>query len=78
MKIAAERIAGMKELRAVYVIQDGAKFYVSTEPGDGSMAAVFTWPGNVPDGDVKAARQARAWFMRRCVEFNYKPYFEGA
>jgi hypothetical protein len=60
---------GRKEM--IYVRQDGADFYVYSDPEGETLTRTETSPIPVSDGDFHAAIKARAWFE----EYGY---FKGA
>jgi hypothetical protein len=54
-----------------YVFQDGADFYLNSDPEGEKLVRVETAPFAVPDMDMVKAREARDWF-------NEYGYFKGA
>lgn len=46
-----------------HVYQDGADFYVHSDPEGDNLLMTRTYPHPVKDWDVEAATRARAWFI---------------
>jgi hypothetical protein len=68
----------MANLDRVYVLQDGASFYLfDTQETPRSVVSIMTWDGAVKDGDIKSAQEARDWFLNVAAPYcGFDPIME--
>lgn len=57
----------------VYVIQDGADFYLHTADDCDTHYKSVKAPYVVKDDDMDEAKKARQWFMDWCEDTNHEP-----